>query len=76
MALLLAILQTATLMVLQHPMLSAVVPVAETAVPDDSLRRLSTVLVGTSDLLRRHTTKYRQREVDSRRWDDVERRYG
>ena len=53
MALLLAVLQPGTLMILQHPMLAAEMSLAEGAIAYDALRRLLAVFVRAADFLRR-----------------------
>ena len=52
MALLLAVLQPRALVVLQHPMLAAKVPLAEGAVSYDALGRFFAVFVRAADFLR------------------------
>lgn len=54
MALLLAVLEALALVVLEHAVLAAVVPAAEAAVTDDTLRRVLAVLERAADLLGRH----------------------
>ena len=53
MALLLAVLQPRALVVFQHPMLAAEVPLAKGAVADDALRGLFAVFVRAAHFLRR-----------------------
>ena len=66
MALLLAVLQAAALVVLQHAVLTAEVPLAEGAVAHDALRPILAVLEGALDLLRRHAAADGQRHVQGR----------
>ena len=54
MALLLTILQPAALVVLEHAMLAAEVPLAERQIAHDALRPVLAVLEGAFHLLRRH----------------------
>jgi len=61
---LLAVFQTITFVVLQQAVLATVVPVAESAVADDSLRPFPAVLVGAPDLLRWHAASKRHGEVE------------
>lgn len=65
MALLLAILQPRTLMVLQHAMLPAEVSLAETAIPDDALRALFAGVEGAFYFLGRHATADGEGHVQS-----------
>ena len=53
MALLLAVLEPGTLVILQHPMLAAEMSLAEGAVAYDALRRLLAVFVCAADFFRR-----------------------
>ena len=53
MALLLAILEPGTLMILQHPMLAAEMSLAEGAVAYDALRGFLAIFVRAADFLRR-----------------------
>lgn len=66
MALLLAVLQALTLVVLEHAVLTAVVTTAEAAVADNRLRAVLAVLEGAADLLWRHAAAEWEREVESR----------
>ena len=54
--LLLTVLQTTTFVILQHPMLAAVMSITETAVPNNTLRGFLAILMSTSDLLGGPTT--------------------
>jgi len=73
-ALLLAVLQAGTFVVLQHPMLAAVMARAETTVADDALGGFLAVLEGASYLLGRHAASDGQGEGEGRVCDQVERR--
>jgi len=64
--LLLAVFQAIALVVLQQAVLATVVPVAESAVADDSLGSLLAVLVGAADLLGRHAAAEWHGEVQGR----------
>lgn len=66
MALLLAVLQAAALVVLQHAMLAAEVALAEGAVAHDPLRPVLAVLEGALYLLGRHAAADGQRHVQGR----------
>lgn len=59
MTLLLTILQPITLMILQHPMLSTIMSLTETAIPNDPLRSILTRFITAADLLRGHTAPKR-----------------
>lgn len=65
-ALLLAVLQAAALVVLQHAMLAAEVALAEGAVAHDPLRPVLAVLEGALYLLGRHAAADGQRHVQGR----------
>lgn len=67
MALLLAVLQPAALVVLEHAVLAAKVALAEGAVPHDPLRPVLAVLEVALDLLGRHAAPDRQGHVQGRR---------
>ena len=56
MTLLLAVFQSAALMVLQHSVFSAEMPRAEAAIADNALRRVLAVFECTADLFRGHST--------------------
>lgn len=71
MALLLAVLQPAAFVVLQHAVFPAVVAVAKTAVADDALCRFFAVLVRTADFPSRHTAAEREGDVDGGQRRDV-----
>jgi len=66
MTLLLAILQTAALMVLQHPVLAAEMSGAEAAISDDALGGVLAVFEGAADLLGGHAASYRCCEFEGR----------
>lgn len=59
------VFQTVALVVLEQAVVSAVVAVAETAVPNDSLRPLLAVLVRAADLLGWHAPAERHGQVES-----------
>lgn len=66
MALLLAVLQPAALVVLQHAMLAAEVPLAERAVAHDALRAVLAVFEGALHLLGGHAAADGERHVQGR----------
>jgi hypothetical protein len=63
MTLLLTILEPFALMILEQPVLPAVMSAAEPAVADDALRRVPALLEGTAYLLGWHAAAHRQRHV-------------
>ena len=63
MALLLAVLEPLTLVVLEQPVLPAEMPVAEAAIADDALGGVLALLVAAADLLRWHPAAQRQGHV-------------
>lgn len=68
MTLLLTVLQPAALVILQHAMLAAEMPLAEGAVAHDALRPVLAVLEGALHLLGRHAAADGQRHVQGRGW--------
>lgn len=66
MALLLAVLQALTLVVLEHAVLTAVVATAEAAVADNGLRAVLAVLEGAANLLWGHAAAEWECEVERR----------
>lgn len=71
MTLLLAVLQSLAFMILQQPMLPAIMPAAEPAVSDDPLRRVFAFLETAPDFLGRHSTAQGERHVEGRVGQDV-----
>lgn len=70
MALLLAVLQPLTLMILQKPMFPAEVSSAEATIAYDTLRSILAVLEAAADFLRGHAPAHGQRHVQRRvGWD-------
>lgn len=63
MTLLLTILQPATLVILQHTVLTAKVPLAKAAVPNDALGAFFAGAEGAFYLLGRHAAAYGKRHV-------------
>lgn len=70
MALLLAVLEPAALVVLEHAVLAAKVALAEGAVAHDALRPVPAARHGAPELLGRHPATDRQRHVQRRRGRD------
>ena len=70
MTLLLAILQPLALVILQQPVLPAVMATAEPAVPDDPLRRVFAFLERAPDFLGGHAAAQRERHVQGCVWWD------
>lgn len=66
--LLLAVLEPAALVILQHPMLAAEMALAEGAVPHYPLRPVLAVLEGAFYLLGGHTAADGQGHVEGRGW--------
>ena len=76
MAFLLAILQPATLMVLQHSVLAAEVSGAEAAITDNALGSILAVFKCAAHLLGGHATSDRRCEFEGRVRKDVQRDQG
>jgi len=76
MTLLLAVFQPATLMVLQHPVLSAEMSGAEAAIADNALGSVPAVFEGAAHLFGGHATSYRRCEFKGRVWKYVQRHKG
>ena len=71
MTLLLTVLQPLTLMILQQPVLPAIMSRAEPAVAYDALRSVLALFETAPDLLGRHPAAQRQRHMQRAVWRDV-----